>query len=66
MSDYVLKHDFGYGKDLEQKEINKLNLRNYDDLTTYVDEVISMFDAKVKNRVVAFDNSKTQIILEKI
>ena len=31
---YVLKHDFGYGKDF--KDLNKLQLRNVQDLKDYL------------------------------
>lgn len=38
MKNYVLNHDFGYGKKCH--EINKLNLRNIEDVKIYVKSVI--------------------------
>lgn len=67
--DYVLKHDYGYGKEPEQEILNKLNLRNFDDLNVYVNELInSMFVAKVDDGIIEFftNNSKTKVIIEKI
>lgn len=29
--DYVLNHDFGFGKEPEQKKLNKLKLRDIED-----------------------------------
>ena len=38
--EYVLNHDFGYGRVPETKIINKLNLRNIEDLKIYVDDIL--------------------------
>lgn len=38
--EYVLKHDFGYGKEFEQKKLNRLSLRNIKDLEIYVQDAI--------------------------
>ena len=36
--EYVLNHDFGYGREPELDELKKLELRNIEDLIVYVDE----------------------------
>lgn len=38
--EYILKHDFGYGRNPETKIINKLELRNIKDLKVYIDDVL--------------------------
>lgn len=48
-NDYVLNHDFGYGKEPEQKELNKLALRNIDDLKVYLQNAVKeLFIEKVE------------------
>ena len=42
---YVLKHDFGYGKDF--KDLNKLQLRNVQDLKDYL-KLILLFTYNVR------------------
>ena len=37
---YVLKHDYGYGKDVEAQELNKLHLRNFEDLQIYLQDLL--------------------------
>ena len=37
MSNNVLNHDFGYGKNPEQKIINKIELKNIKELKEYVE-----------------------------
>ena len=37
---YVLNHDYGYGKANEQIELNRLNLRNLDDLYIYLQDLL--------------------------
>ena len=37
--EYVLNHDFGYGREPELDELKKLELRNIEDLIVYVDEL---------------------------
>lgn len=67
--EYVLNHQFGYGKFKEKIKLNKLKLRNIDDLCVYVnDSVINAFDASYQNNVIQFylDNSKCKIIIENI
>lgn len=68
-NNYVLNHDYGYGREPEQEELNKLNLRNIDDLKVYIGDIIShMFVAKVKNNMIQFleDQSKVEVIIEKL
>ena len=38
--EYVLNHDFGYGREPELKELNKLELRNIEDVKVYVADVL--------------------------
>ncbi len=66
--DYVLKHDFGYGREPELEELIKLELRNFEDLKIYVDNIITtQFVATVKNNIVSFrDGTKTQVFVERI
>ena len=67
--DYVLNHDYGYGQKEEKEELNKLKLRNVNDLNVYVDEaVINAFNATYKDKVLQFknDKSKCKIIVETI
>jgi len=39
-NEYVLKHDFGYGREPELKELNKLELKNIEDVKVYVADVL--------------------------
>lgn len=67
--EYVLSHDFGYGKEEELEILKKLKLRNKDDLGVYVDDVITnAFDAKYQDNVIEFnqDKSKFKIVIERI
>ena len=65
---YVLKHDFGYGREPELEELLKLKLRNFEDLKIYVDNIIStQFVAEVNNNKISFrDGTKTQVFIERI
>ena len=48
MNYYVLKHDFGYGKEPELQDLQKLLLRNFDDLKTYVFDLLQKeFESKI-------------------
>ncbi len=38
--EYVKSHDFGYGRSPEIQEINKLNLRNENDLKVYIEDAL--------------------------
>lgn len=65
--DYVLNHQFGYGQEEEKEELNKLELRNIDDLKVYVDDaVVNAFNATYKDKVLQFntDKSKCKIIVK--
>lgn len=67
--DYVLKHDFGYGRDLEIGNLNKLELRNIDDLEIYIAwSIRNIFSAEFDdNNLLTFENnSKIQIKIEQI
>lgn len=57
--DYVLNHDYGYGKEPEQEKLNKLKLRNVEDLKVYVNDVIgNAFVATFENGVIEFGLEK--------
>lgn len=67
--EYVLNHDYGYGKEPEQENLNKLELRNSEDLKVYVNDVIAnAFVATYKRGVVVFKgiSKKTRIVIEKV
>ncbi len=72
-NEYVTKHDYGYGKGLDylpNDMVNKLNLRNIDDLTDYLKDAIeaTLTNAKVINGVVRnmpFEPA-TKLIIKKI
>lgn len=62
--DYVLNHDYGYGKEPEQEKLNKLKLRSVEDLRVYVDDVIvNAFVATYNNNIIEFktENQKTKV-----
>ena len=67
--DYVLNHDYGYGQEEEKEELNKLKLRNVNDLNVYVDDaIINAFNATYINNVIQFNNDKSRckIVVETI
>lgn len=70
--DYVLKHDFGYGREpeLEDDELIKLELRNIDDVKFYIGWTLrDVFHARIsrQNIVQFFDSTdKTKVIIEKL
>ena len=39
-NEYVLKHDFGYGREPELDELIKLELRNIEDVKVYVADAL--------------------------
>jgi len=65
---YVLEHDYGYGKDIEES-IKKLTLRNLQDCKDYIEELLSItFDASLHNSVLCFRSNKelVEIVIEKL
>lgn len=63
--DYVLNHDYGYGKEPEQENLNKLKLRSVEDLKVYVDDVIgNAFVATYNNNIIEFKLDKTKVKIE--
>lgn len=55
---YVLEHDFGYGQECEQEQLNKLQLRNCEDLIIYLDDILNIqFAANIKNNVIYFNDN---------
>lgn len=67
--EYVLNHQYGYGQEEEKEKLNKLTLRNIEDLLVYVNDcVIHTFNATFENSIIIFntDNSKYRLIIEDI
>ena len=61
---YVLEHDFGYCREPELEELFKLELRNFEDLKVYVNDIITKsFVATVKNNIVHFKQDDTKILV---
>ncbi len=63
---YVLNHQYGYGKNC--CDINKLLLRNLEDLEVYLADVVdSAFYAKYQNKTIKFnvDKSKFKLVIKK-
>lgn len=66
---YVLNHDYGYGKQPEHKKLNKLKLRNVEDLKVYVHDVIdTSFVATYEKNIIEFklDKQKTKVVIESL
>ena len=65
--EYVLNHDYGYGQE-EKVNLDKLTLRNIEDLKVYVDDAIqNAFVAKYQNNIIEFkDKEKCKIVIERI
>ena len=68
--DYVLNHNFGYGREPEIENLIKLDLRNFEDVKAYIEWTIrEVFSADVdKQNIVCFwnNNKKVQVIIEKL
>lgn len=61
---YVLNHNYGYGKTNEPKQLNKILLRNENDLWVYINNAIKKaFREEFKNNQLTTNN---QIFLIKI
>lgn len=68
-SDYVLNHDFGYEGSLEHININKLKLRNINDLKVYIENVIpTILVANYKDGIIEFidDSKRVELKIELI
>lgn len=60
--DYVLDHDYGYGKEPEQIKLNKLELRNIEDIRTYIKRLMDLFvGVKFDDNIVFEDGIMTNI-----
>lgn len=61
MNKYVLQHNFGYGQN--SQVINKLNLRNIEDLKCYITSLIdATFTGKFTGNLLIFeDQNKVKI-----
>ena len=68
--EYVLNHNFGYGTGKLDATLNKLELRNIQDVNFYINwSIKELFVANVtEDNIITFfeDNSKAQILIEKI
>ncbi len=67
--DYIESHDFGYGKEPEQRFLNKLELRNEEDAKEYIAGVIeNAFDCEHGSLTIKFPNEETvfEILIEEV
>ena len=67
--DYVLKHDFGYGREEELEELYKLELRNFEDVKVYVEDVIkNAFNATYQDNIIKFKtgDKPTKVIIKQM
>ena len=63
--EYVKSHDFGYGKSPEIQEINKLKLRNENDLKVYIEDTLcSQIKCKYNNQILIVNKTKYRINIE--
>ena len=53
--EYVLNHDFGYGREPELDELIKLELRNIEDVKVYVADVL-------ENAFINYKDIKVEIV----
>lgn len=66
---YVLTNLYGYGQEEETQKLNKLKLRNYEDVCVYVDDVVvNTFNATYKHNIIQFktDKCKCKIVIKRI
>lgn len=55
---YVTQHDYGYG-DENRKELNRLELRNFDECRTYVEDAVgTQLNAYFTNYLIEFFNGE--------
>jgi len=60
-NDYVLKHDFGYGREEELEELNRLTLRNLNDVEVYVLDIIkNAIVCSAGKRVLLIDTAEVE------
>ena len=66
--EYVLNHDFGYGREPELDELKKLELRNIEDLIVYVDESLDNAFIDYQHNIISFlkDNVKVKVEVEEM
>lgn len=64
--DYVLCHDFGYGRETET-EIKKLKLRNINDLIVYTNEILeTQIIGDYNDQIKVIENAFIKIAYEKV
>ena len=60
-NNYVLKHDYGYGREEELEELNRLKLRKIKDVETYVLDIIENgFVCSAGNQVYLIDKAQVE------
>ncbi len=67
--EYIESHDFGYGKEPEQRILNKLELRNEEDAKEYIAGVLeNAFECEIDNLTIKFknENAVTKIEINEI
>ena len=59
---YIIDHDYGYGE--ENKTINRLELHNYDECVTYIEDAIStQLNAYFTNNLIEFKTTGDKFLL---
>lgn len=61
---YVLNHDYGYGREPELKNLYKLNLRNIDDLRVYINDILNNAFINYQDNSLSLNNIIINIIIE--
>lgn len=54
----ILDHDFGYGKTFDKLEINKLNLKNLNELKIYIEDILLTQYIGLDTNVIKFKKIK--------
>lgn len=63
-SEYVLNHEYGYGREKEVEQLNKLQLRNFEDLETYVLDIIDNYIENSNGGKVFTTDGVEEVIIE--
>ena len=62
---YVLKHDYGYGREIEITELNRLNLRNIEDLQVYLQDLLQKELICTNNVLITIKSANIEVGLVK-
>ena len=65
-NDYGINHDFGYGKEREKKELNRLELKNFEEVESYVLEALEDTIECCKGKKVFLSDKIEQVKIELI